>query len=94
MKARFTVCFRARDYDGALGEAVLEYDLPFAPTPEVEFEHPVWGGALRPTLVIFDLDSQSFLVTFGIEELETKDRWQSEVELYQKHGWTVKGTSE
>ena len=90
MRTRFTVCFRARDYDGALGEAVLECDLPFAPTPEIEFEHPAWGQARKPTLVIFDLEDKSFLVSFGIEELEAKVKWQSEADLYRKHGWIVR----
>ncbi len=90
MRTRFTVCFRARDYDGVLGEAVLECDLSFAPTPEIEFEHPVWGEARKPTLVIFDLEDQSFLVSFGIEELGAKAKWQNEADMYRKHGWTVR----
>lgn len=90
MRARLTVCFRARDYDGALGEAVLECELPFAPAPEIEFEHPVWGQARKPTLVIFGLEEQTFLVSFGIEELDTKAKWNGEAELYRKHGWTVR----
>ena len=55
MRSRFTVCFRAKDHDGVLGEAVLDVELPFAPTPEIQFEHPAWGEARKPTLVIFDL---------------------------------------
>lgn len=90
MRTRFTVCFRARDHDGVLGEAVLECDLFFAPTPEIEFEHPVWDEARKPTLVIFDLKDQSFLVSFGIEELGTKAKWPNEAELYRQHGWTVR----
>lgn len=90
MRTRFTVCFRAKDHDGVLGEAVLESELSFAPTPEIEFEHSVWDEARRPTLVIFDIEDKSFLVTFGIEELETKAKWQSEADLYRKHGWTVR----
>ena len=90
MRTRFTVCFRARDYDGVVGEAILDCELPFAPTPEIEFEHSVWGEARKPTLVIFDLEEKSFLVTFGIEELECKAKWQSEADLYRKHGWMVR----
>ena len=89
MRTRFTVCFRAKDHDGALGEAVLEIDLPFAPTPQIEFEHPVWGEAREPTLVIYDLGSESFLVSFGIEEFDTKAKWETEADAYRKHGWTV-----
>ena len=90
MRSRFTVCFRAKDHDGVLGEAVLDFELPFAPTPEIEFEHPTWGEARKPTLVIFDLESRSFLVSFGIEELDTKAEWVSEADVYRKHGWTVR----
>jgi hypothetical protein len=90
MRTRFTVCFRARDYDGALGEAVFEVDLPFAPTPEIEFEHPVWDEARKPSLVIFELKEERFLVSFGIEELNTKAKWEGEAEMYRKHGWTVR----
>jgi hypothetical protein len=50
----------------------------------------VWGKARKPTLVIFDIEDESFLVTFGIEELETKAKWQIEAESYRKHGWTVR----
>lgn len=89
MQTKFTVCFRARNYDGVLGEAVLELELPFAPTPEIEFEHPAWGEARKPTLVIFDLGSQSFLVSFGIEELDTQADWESEADVYRKAGWTL-----
>jgi hypothetical protein len=89
MRTKFSVCFRARDHEGALGEAVLECELPFAPTPEIEFEHSVWGEARKPALVIFDLVNSSFLVSFGIEELDTKAKWDSEANLYRHHGWTV-----
>lgn len=89
MRTKFTVCFRAKDYDGALGEAVLELDLPFAPSPQIEFEHPVWGEARKPSLIIFDLETHSFLVGFGIEELGSKAKWQAEADLYRRHGWTV-----
>ncbi|GEM_PF-4726601 len=89
MRTKFTVCFRAKDYDGALGEAVLEVDLPFAPSPQIEFEHPVWGEARKPSLIIYDLATRSFLVGFGIEELGTKAKWQAEADLYRHHGWTV-----
>ena len=61
MRTRFTVCFRAKDHDGVLGEAVLESELSFAPTPEIEFEHSVWGEARRPTLVIFDIEDKGCL---------------------------------
>jgi hypothetical protein len=90
MRARFTVCFRARDYEGTLGEAVLECELPFAPNPEIAFEHPVWDEARKPALVIYELEDKSFLVSFGIEELDTRAEWESEAELYRKHGWTVR----
>ncbi len=90
MQTRFIVCFRAKDHDGVLGEAVLEVDLPFAPTAQVQFEHPVWAEARESALVIYDLGSESFLVSFGIEELDTKAKWESEAETYRKHGWTVR----
>jgi hypothetical protein len=90
MKTKFTVCFRAKDHDGVLGEAVLDVELPFAPTPEIEFEHPTWGGARKPTLVIFDLGTESFLVSFGIQELDTKEQWAQEADAYRKAGWTVR----
>jgi hypothetical protein len=90
MRTRFTVCFRAKDHEGVLGEAVLECELSFVPNPEIEFEHPVWGEARKPTLVIYDIAAQSFLVAFGIEELDSKSDWPSEADLYRKHGWTVR----
>jgi hypothetical protein len=90
MRTKFTVCFRARDYDGVLGEAVLESDLPFAPTPDIEFEHPAWDEARKPTLIMFDLGERCFLVGFGIEELDSKAAWESEADLYRSHGWTVR----
>jgi len=89
MRTRFTVCFRAKDHDGALGEAVLEVYLPFSPTPQIEFEHPVWGEPREPTLVIYDLAKGTFWVSFGIEELDTKAKCESEADAYRKHGWTV-----
>ena len=89
MRTRFTVCFQAKDHDGALGEAVLEVDLPFAPTPQIEFEHPVWGEAREPKLVIYDLANDTFWVSFGTEELDTKAKWESEADAYRKHGWNV-----
>jgi hypothetical protein len=76
-----------------LGEAVLECELPFSPTPEIEFEHPVWGEARKPTLVIYNLEDGSFLVGFGIEELESKGKWEGEAELYRQHGWTVRDSA-
>jgi hypothetical protein len=90
MRTKFTVCFRARDVEGVLGEAVLEVELPFAPTPAIAYVHPVWEDAKKPTLVIYGLEEESFLVSFGIEELGTKDEWKGEADRYRELGWTVR----
>lgn len=90
MRTRFTVCFRARDFEGVLGEAVFQTELSFAPTPAIAYEHPVWNEAKKPTLVIYGLKDESFLVSFGIEELGTKEEWKAEANRYRQNGWAVR----
>jgi len=89
MKAILHIYFKVKNRSGLLGSARLDVDLPFAPSSEMAFEHPVWKDSRRPLTVIYNIEDSSFLLSFSTEELESEDKIQQQKEVYQAHGWKV-----
>jgi hypothetical protein len=89
MKVTFNVSFVSQRNEGVLGCARLEADLPFAPTKELEFEHPIFNGPRKPASVSWNLADQSFYVGFGVDELPSKEQYEDHAQSYRDSGWTL-----
>lgn len=66
------------------GFARLEIDLPFAPSCEIGFEHPVWHDPRKPKEISYNMENAEFFVEFATEKLESHTHG-----MYESHGWTV-----
>lgn len=89
MKVTFDVTFQNSDGGGgSLGFARLEVDLPFAPSTDMEFEHPVWHEGKHPISITYNIENEDFLVTFETEHL-TRAQYAQHRQIYEGHGWTV-----
>ena len=88
MLTTFIVDFRAALNGGSLGFARLDRDLAFAPTPDIQYEHPVWHKARRPASVKYNIDEQSFHVILQHDDIDPKDL-KAHTEMYGEHKWTV-----
>ena len=85
MHVKFRVVFTS-DGEGTLGYADLDVDdLPFAPSPELDFEHPVWDDARQPSVVSYNLEDHSFCVMFI--EKSSKAEIAQVKKVYDGHGW-------
>ncbi len=74
--------------ESGIRSAHLEVDLPFAPSMEMQFNHPVWNEGRKPVRVEFDLEQLSFHVQFESDQLPNKEALKEHCETYQCHGWT------
>ncbi len=67
--------------------ARLEADLPFAPSMEMQFHHPVWKEGRKPVRIEFDIEQLSFDVWFEQDHLSDKEALKEHCETYQHYGW-------
>jgi hypothetical protein len=70
--------------------ARLEVDLPFAPSMEMQFDHPVWKEGRKPVCIEFDLEQLSFFVQFEQDKLSDQEALKEHCETYKYHGWTFR----
>ena len=89
MKVLLHVDFLAQPGDGSQGFARLAVDLPFAPDPGIEIEHPVWHDPRKPVSVTYNIEDESFYVHLGFDRLASKDDRAGHAEMYRSHGWDV-----
>ncbi len=68
--------------------ARLEVDLPFAPSMDMQFEHPVWDEGRNPVSIDFNLEQLSFFVQFEQDTLPDREALKERCEMYKYHGWT------
>ena len=89
MHTMFHVDFRNQGEGGSLGFARLEVELPFAPSMDIEFAHPVWHDGRKPAAIAYILDDDLFYVTFPQDDLPNAAARPQHAEMYTLHGWTV-----
>jgi hypothetical protein len=86
-KTTFNVDFIAENCHQ--GYARLEIKLPFAPTLDIEFAHPVWHDARKPVSITYNIEDSDFYVILPEDKLDSKDHLKQRKEIYKDHGWTV-----
>jgi hypothetical protein len=90
MKVLLHVDFLAQPNDGSQGFARLAIpNLPFAPSSDVEFEHPVWHSSRKATRISWNTETQSFYVALAEERCETREQCQAAKQMYATHGWSI-----
>lgn len=68
----------------------LEVDLPFAPSMDMEFAHPVWGEhGRKPLSISFNLERLSFYVCFENEEFPDGNAQKERRDIYTSEGWKL-----
>lgn len=88
MLVQFCVPFMAANGDGAYGYAILEKDLAFAPSTEMEFSHPVFEKNQKPLSVTYNIDKAEFEVMFASVLFNPhNESWR--VSAFASEGWTV-----
>ena len=88
-KCLLHVAFRAGCGDEIHGSARMAVELPFCPTKDFAFEHPVWSDGRTPRSVTFNLATGIFLVVMPEEDGESLDNVETQKQLYASHGWVV-----
>lgn len=89
MKATFHIDIFGQLDDGHLGFARLECELHFAPSVDIEFEHPVWHDTRKPKAISYNLDDGSFYIVFDHEVVESKNQLDRLKAIYEHHGWML-----
>ena len=85
-----TFCIRFFiEHQGSQGSATLDIDLPFAPSSNIEFEHPTWKNPRKPLSVSYNINDSTFYINLGTDELKSGDDVQSHKKMYESHGWSV-----
>ncbi len=88
MKTTFHVGFLDQQQGGSTGYARLEVDLPFVPSIDIEFEHPVWHDGRKPRSISYNLENGSLFVVFD-PDMSDEANLQQAADRYRDHGWTV-----
>jgi hypothetical protein len=71
------------------GFARLKLKLPFAPTPSMEFEQPVWHSSRKVASVSWNIEDETFFVALEPDVLNSPDDLKQHLEMYDCHGWKV-----
>jgi hypothetical protein len=71
------------------GSAWLKVELPFAPTADIAFEHPVWHKSRKPEHVSFNLETFEFSVNLGSDPLQSTEEVIRHAKMYEGHKWEV-----
>jgi hypothetical protein len=86
-KTIFNVTFYLSQNGGICGYARLEVNLPFAPSHDIEIEHPVWKEPKKVKNISYNINEDYFFVDFEIVTIDTPDSKTKDV--YSNHGWIV-----
>ena len=92
-KVILSVNFLDKQQNCHAGSARLEVQLPFAPTADIAFGHPVWHEPRKPEGVSFNLETGEFFANFGIDSLPSNEEVIRHAEMYKREEWEVTGVS-
>ena len=88
MRTIFHIDFWGKDEGGGMLDfARLEVDLPFSPSIEMEFEHPIWADSRKPIHVSYNIESEAFYAAFERERLDPA-HLDDRIKSYVAQGWT------